>query len=279
MFYLYKDIQIDEFDINLPFNKLTNMLSKSLKKFITSLNHKKFRKQYTAFFAEGDKLNHDLIGSEIQCSELLATANWLNKNKKFLLKDIKITEVTEPELKNISNLKSPPPVIGIYKTGERQLKAEELADSLALALDGVQDPGNMGTIIRIADWFGIKNIVCSENCADIHNPKVVQSSMGAIARVAVDYTNLSTFIEEYKQKTKLPVYGTFLEGENIYNQSLSKSGMIVMGSEGKGISPEIEKLISDKLFIPNFPTDEPTSESLNVSVATAIVCSEFRRRG
>ncbi len=255
------------------------MLSKSLKKYITSLNHKKYRKQLCAFCAEGDKLNHDLITSKIECTELLATFQWMDKNRNLPLKGIKITEVSESELKRVSNLKSPPPVIGIYKIAEHPLRIAELSGSLILALDGVQDPGNMGTIIRIADWFGISNIICSEESADIYNPKVVQASMGAIARVAVHYTNLSTFIEEYKQKTKLPVYGTFLEGNNIYNQNLSKSGMIVMGSEGKGISPEIEKLISDKLFIPSFPSDEPTSESLNVSVATAIVCSEFRRMG
>ena len=276
--FLYKDIQIDEIDINLPFNKLINMLSKSLKKYITSLNHKKYRKQFNTFCAEGDKLNHDLILSEIQCTELLATFQWMNKNRNLPLKDIKITEVSESELRSISNLKSPPPVIGIYKIAEHPLKVEKLSGSLVLALDGVQDPGNMGTIIRIADWFGINNIICSEESADIYNPKVVQASMGAIARVAVHYTNLNTLIEEYKQKTKLPVYGTFLEGENIYSQNLSKSGMIVMGSEGKGISPKIEKTISDKLFIPSFPSDESTSESLNVSVATAVVCSEFRRR-
>ena len=253
------------------------MLSKSLKKYITSLHHKKYRKQHGAFCAEGDKLNHDLITSEIECTELLATYQWFDKNRNLPLKGIKTTEVTEPELRSISNLKSPPPVIGIYKISEHSLKVEEFSDSLVLALDGVQDPGNMGTIIRIADWFGIRNIVCSDESADIYNPKVVQASMGAIARVAVHYTNLSTFIEEYKQKTNLPVYGTFLEGKNIYNQSLSNSGMIVMGSEGKGISPKIEMLISEKLFIPNFPSDEPTSESLNVSVATAIICSEFRR--
>jgi len=275
--FLHKDIQIDEIDINLPFNKLINMLSKNLKKYITSLHHKKYRKQHSAFCAEGDKLNHDLITSKMHCAELLATSEWLNKNKKLLLKGIKTTEVSKSELKSLSNLKSVPPVIGIYNIAEYQLNIERLSDSLVLALDGVQDPGNLGTIIRVADWFGINNIICSNESADIYNPKVVQASMGAIARVTVHYTNLCTFIEEYRSKNNLPVYGTFLKGENIYNHSLSKSGMVVMGSEGKGISSEIEKLISDKLFIPNFPLDEPTSESLNVSVATAIACSEFRR--
>ena len=255
------------------------MLSKSLKKYITSLHLKKYRKQFNAFCAEGDKLNHDLITSETHCKELLATSQWLDKNGKLIPGETKVTEVTETELKSISNLKSPPPVIGIYKIAEQLLNIKELTDSLVIALDGVQNPGNMGTIIRIADWFGIDNIICSEDSADIYNPKVVQASMGAIARVAVHYTNLSAFVEEYKQKTNLPVYGTFLEGENIYNQSLTESGMVVMGSEGNGISLEVEKLISDKLFIPNFPPEVPTSESLNVSVATAVVCSEFRRRG
>lgn len=275
--FLHKDIQIDEIDINLPFNKLINMLSKKLKKYITSLQYKKQRTEHGVFCAEGDKLNNDLLTSELACSELLATSAWIKKNRTVINKKIKVTEVSESEIKSVSRLKSPPPVIGIYKISEHLLNAEELHDSLVLVLDGVQDPGNMGTIIRIADWFGVANIICSEESADIYNPKVVQASMGAIARVAVHYTNLKTFIEEYISITNLPVYGTFLEGENIYNQNLSKNGMIVMGSEGRGISPEIEKLISNKLFIPNFPAENPTSESLNVSVATAIVCSEFRR--
>ena len=262
----------------MSFNKPINMLSKNKKKFVTSLIHKKYRNQFNAFCAEGDKLNLDLISSETSCIELIATEEWIKNNKNLLTENIIITITTETELKSVSNLKSPPPVIGIYEITKHQLMIEQLSDSLIIVLDGVQDPGNMGTIIRIADWFGINNIICSEDSADIYNPKVVQASMGAIARVKVQYVDLPSFIKRYKTKIRLPVYGTFLEGENIYSQGLSKNGMIIMGSEGKGISADIEKLISNKLFIPSFTTEEPTSESLNVSVATAIICSEFRRR-
>ena len=146
---------------------------------------------------------------------------------------------------------------------------------LSLVLDGVQDPGNVGTIVRIADWYGIQNIFCSYDCADMFNPKTVQATMGSIARVKVIYTDIIAFIDKCNN---LPVYGTFLRGKNIYKESLSNNGLIVMGSEGKGISSEVEKLVTDRLFIPNFPTDSKSSESLNVAVATAITCSEFRRR-
>jgi len=252
------------------------MISKNKKKFLTSLQQKKYRKKYTAFMGEGHKINFDLLTENISCLEIFATREWIDENTDILPE--KVTEVTIAELKNISTLKSPPPVIGVYEMKSFEPDVKGLKDVLLLALDGVQDPGNMGTIIRIADWFGIKNVICSEDTADVYNPKVVQATMGAIARVKVHYVDLPEFIDDYKNKSGLPVYGTFLEGENIYGKTLSGTGMIVMGNEGKGISREIEKLITDKLFIPNYPLGAPTSESLNVAVATAVVCSEFRRR-
>jgi len=144
-------------------------------------------------------------------------------------------------------------------------------------LDDIQDPGNLGTIIRIADWFGVKHIFCSKNTVDLYNPKVIQATMGALARVKVIYTELPLLVKKYVSPD-FPVYGTFLEGETIYNSELSTKGFIIMGNEGKGISSELKPLVNKKLFIPNFPSDQPTSESLNVSVACSIVCSEFRRR-
>jgi TrmH family RNA methyltransferase len=141
----------------------------------------------------------------------------------------------------------------------------------------VQDPGNLGTIIRIADWFGIRNIVCSHDTADCYNPKVVQASMGAIFRVRMHYLDLAVFLAEGSQN-KVPVYGTFMEGENIYQSGLSANGILVMGNEGNGISPKIEKLVQHKIHIPSFSFGETGSESLNVATATAICCSEFRRR-
>jgi TrmH family RNA methyltransferase len=149
-----------------------------------------------------------------------------------------------------------------------------LDGKLSLALDTVQDPGNLGTIIRIADWFGIEHVLCSKETVEVYNPKVVQATMGALARVSVHYVDLVEVLKE----TSLPVYGTFLEGEDIYGEALSAEGVIVMGNEGNGVSEEVKKLVSRKLYIPNFPKGRETSESLNVAVATAITCAEFRRR-
>lgn len=156
------------------------------------------------------------------------------------------------------------------------ISKEVLAGELSLALDDIQDPGNLGTIIRIADWFGIKNIFCSEFTADAYGSKVVQASMGALARVNMHYVNLPAFLSEIKD---IPVYGTFLEGLNIYPEKLSANGIIVMGNEGNGISREVAELVTHKLMIPSYPEHVPTSESLNVAVAAAIVCAEFRKRG
>ena len=154
---------------------------------------------------------------------------------------------------------------------------EEIAGDLCLALDGVQDPGNLGTIIRLADWFGIKNILCSEDTVDLYNPKTIQATMGAIARIRLHYGNLPNYLQ-WANEMEIPVYGTFLEGEAIYSASLSPNGIIVMGNEGKGISDDVEPFIQYKIHIPNFPADRMTSESLNVAMATSITCSEFRRR-
>lgn len=143
-------------------------------------------------------------------------------------------------------------------------------------LDGVQDPGNLGTIIRIADWFGIENVICSADTADAYNPKVVQATMGSIARVKVTYMNLSVLFDSLSKD--FPIYGTLLEGDNIYNQELTEVGLIVMGNEGKGISPAIRNLVNRALRIPNYPEGRATADSLNVAIATAIVCAEFRRR-
>jgi len=174
-----------------------------------------------------------------------------------------------------SHLKTPPQLIGIFYQPKNALEEIEFVGKLHLVLDGIQDPGNMGTIVRLSDWFGIQHVFCSPDTADIFNPKTVQATMGAIARVNVHYVDLKDLLT---RNNSLPVFGTLLEGENIYKAELPKNGFIVMGNEGKGISPDIQKLITHKLFIPNYPTNSQTSESLNVAVAAAIVCSEFRRR-
>lgn len=247
-------------------------LSKNRIKYIRSLELKKKRKEENVFVAEGPKLIEDIIHA-FPCRYLFATDEWLNQNT-----DAQATEiigVTSEELSKISLLKHPQQVLGVFEQPEYTIDYSVVGDSLCLALDDIQDPGNLGTIIRLADWFGIEHLFCSPNTADVYNPKTVQATMGAIARVRVHYVSLPQLIHSM---TNYPVYGTFLDGENIYNESLTTRGLIVMGNEGNGISPDIAKLINKRLYIPNYPNERETSESLNVAIATAIVCSEFRRQ-
>ena len=250
------------------------MISKSLLKLIRSLEQRKFRKESGLFVAEGGKTVQDLIDLGIESTNIIATEEWLKSHK--LNTKTAITVVSDDEMKKASFLRTPQGVLAIFKQQTHEFDHAIPEQELCLALDNVQDPGNMGTIIRIADWFGIKNIYCSNGTVDIYNPKTVQATMGAIGRVKIHYTNLPQLIAELNKRT--PIYGTFLDGENIYSHSLSNRGLIVMGNEGNGISEECGKLIKERLLIPNYPAGCKTSESLNVSVATAIVCSEFRRR-
>ncbi len=248
------------------------MLSKNKIKYIRSLELKKNRKEAQAFLAEGHKLVGDLL-SHFPCLLIVATSRWLQNHAEIQAEEI--IEVTEEELARASLLKAPQEVLGVFKQPQYLFNPNIAKEQLCLALDDVQDPGNLGTIVRIADWFGIKHIFCSTGTADIYNPKTVQATMGAIARVKLHYCNLS---EVLGSLTDIPVFGTFLDGENIYTQELSNHGIIVMGNEGKGISPNVSRFVNSKLLIPNFPQGCETSESLNVAVATAITCSEFRRR-
>lgn len=251
------------------------MLSKNKIKLIQSLDLKKFRDEHQLYIAEGNKLVEDLLQARCPIQTIVATNLWLRDNA--IHKEIEIIEATEEDLKKISHLKTAPPVIALVKIPDNQTIAAPDKDNLVLVLDAIQDPGNMGTIIRLADWFGIKEIVCSQNTVDCYNPKVVQATMGAIARIKVQYTD----IESYTQKAKnqhIPVYGTFLEGKNIYTEKLSANGIIVMGNEGKGISAGVEANVTHKILIPDFAKPGGKPESLNVSVAAAIVCSEFKRR-
>ena len=247
-------------------------LSKNRIKYIHSLELKKNRKADKVFLAEGPKLVGDLSG-HFPCCFLVATSEWLSQNHHLPLTDV--TEVSEEELSRASLLKTPQQVLAVFKQPEDETDASVIGRSLCLALDDVQDPGNLGTIIRLADWFGIEHIFCSPNTVDAYNPKTVQATMGGIARVKLHYTPLPALIGSL---TDIPVYGTFLDGENIYGQPLSENGLIVMGNEGNGIGEEVRQLINRKLYIPNYPADRETSESLNVAIATAVVCAEFRRQ-
>ena len=248
------------------------MLSKNKIKYIRSLEQKKYRKEEKAFLAEGHKLVGDLSG-HFECRLLAATSTWLESHPD--IKADEIVEVSEEELKKASLLKTPQDVLAVFRIPETDPGTRDIAGSLCLALDDVQDPGNLGTILRTADWFGIRHVFCAIGTADAYNPKTVQATMGALARVRIHYCDLKDLIGTLPD---MPVYGTFLDGKNIYGQELTPHGLIVMGNEGKGISQEMEKLVNRRLLIPNYPQGEETSESLNVATATAIVCAEFRRR-
>jgi TrmH family RNA methyltransferase len=255
------------------------MLSINKRKLIVSLSRKKQRESQRLFVAEGVKLVSDLIAGGVKPKFVLVVESSFSVHEKELLfGDIEIVECQPSEMKEVSLLSTPSVVLGVFHYADTGFKLDERPDDLILMLDGIQDPGNMGTIVRVADWFGIRKIVCSHSCVDIYNPKVVQSTMGAIARVAVVETDLAEYLKVNESRWQLPVYGTFLEGRNIYTSDLAKSGFIVMGSEGSGISSDVAGYVTQKLLIPSFPVGQTTSESLNVSTATAIVCSEFRRR-
>ena len=250
------------------------MLSKNDIKNIKSLEHKKFRTEKGLFIAEGHKTVLELTG-KFSCTLLAATQDWLDCHRNIPAE--RIESVTTDELKRASLLQSPQDVLAVFRIPKSEIKMSDTAqNNLVLALDDVQDPGNLGTIIRLADWFGIKDVFCSKGTADIYNPKAVQATMGALARVRVLYTDLKQSIKELPES--VPVYGTFLDGEIIYDTKLSANGVIIMGNEGNGITPEIKQSVTHKLYIPNWPKGAPTSESLNVAIATAVVCSEFRRR-
>lgn len=248
------------------------MLSKNKIKYIHSLELKKNRKEERVFVAEGHKLVGDLMG-HFPCRLLVATGKWFSSHPDCLADEM--IEVTQDELSHASLQKAPQEVLAIFEQPAYELDSKIISSSLCLALDDVQDPGNLGTIIRLADWFGIEDIFCSIGTVDVFNPKTIQATMGAIARVRVHYCDLPELIASLKG---VPVYGTFLDGKVIYSETLSANGLIVMGNEGKGVSEEVKSLINKRLYIPNYPQERETSESLNVAIATAVVCAEFRRR-
>ena len=248
------------------------MISKNQIKFIRQLEQKKFRKRENCFVAEGPKVVGDLM-KRYQPKAIFATDEW---RPEGISETSSLTRVTDEELRRISFLQTPQQVLALFPIPEAASSIFHHPSSLSLALDGIQDPGNLGTIIRIADWFGIDTIYCSEDTADAYNPKVVQATMGSLAHVHIIYTDLLKLFESLPPS--YPVYGTLLDGNDIYQQPLSQEGIIVMGNEGNGISKAVRQRVTHRLLIPNFHQGE-SAESLNVAIATAITCSEFRRRG
>ena len=243
---------------------MSEHLSKNQIKWVRSLQQKKQRDAEGVFVAEGRK-----------CVEEL-------RNAFELVLMVTPDNATEVEIAQRSNLRTPQGVIGVFRRRSDEAKGERRearGEELIVALDGVQDPGNLGTIIRTCDWFGVHDIYCSKDTADCYNPKVVQATMGALARVRVHYINIEEWLTE-KRNTGVPIYGTLLEGGNMYKDGAiadKNKGVIIMGNEGNGISPAIRELITHPIRIPSFPEDAETSESLNVGIATAIVLAEFRR--
>lgn len=251
------------------------MISKAKIKYIHSLELKKNRKAERVFVAEGPKVVADLM-EMITPRVIVATEQWLSNFSCSLSSSTEIITVTDEELRKVSFLQHPQHVLAVFPQPDATNDATiNPNDELILALDGVQDPGNLGTIIRIADWFGITHIVCSMESADVWNPKVVQATMGSIARVRVIYRPLTEFLSNLPADT--PVYGTFLDGDDIHNAELYNRGVVIMGNEGNGISEDVARFVTQRILIPNYPTGRSTADSLNVAIATAITCYELRR--
>ena len=245
------------------------MLSKSQISLLKSLQQKKERIEHRLFLVEGYKSVIEFINSPYQVEAIYHTTSFDPKVLKLSQK-INLCEISVTDLEKISSLKTPQEITSLIKMPDwPPLNYTILKQKFSLVLDGLQDPGNMGTIIRIADWFGIKNIICSDDTVDVYNPKVVQASMGSLSRINVYYTNLTAIL----QQTGLPAFGAMLTGENIYRTDFGEEGLIVLGNEGSGIRPEVERLVSKAVTIPR----KGKAESLNVAIAAALFCSEINR--
>ena len=241
------------------------MVSKNQIKLISSLHQKKYRIAHQLFIAEGVKGINELLQSNFELEHLYVTIDEFKS-----VSTTQKTVISDADLKKISALTTPNTCLAVFKIPKEK---PVLNKGLIVALDTIRDPGNMGTILRLCDWFGINQVVCSKETVDLYNPKVVQATMGSIARVNVNYLNLKDFLET----TSLPIYGTFMDGEDIYNSEITNEGIIILGNEANGISKEIEKLVTKRITIPRFGNLQQT-ESLNVATATAIVLCEFKRR-
>jgi len=219
----------------------------------------------------------EALRSDYQIETLVCTIQFADQHPEIRSKAKEIIIADKDLIQKASLLQNPQEVLAIVMQPELNIPELNLDTELCLALDFIQDPGNLGTILRIADWFGIDTVICSENTVDVFNPKVVQASMGAIFRIKIGYTNLESFLLE-ASKSEIPVYGTFMDGNNIYTETLTKSGIVVLGNEGNGISDSIASLVTRRIAIPTFSTNPNKAESLNVAIAASICCSEFRRR-
>jgi TrmH family RNA methyltransferase len=244
------------------------MISKEQIKSIRLLRQKKYRDKWGLFIAEGPKVIRELVDSKYIAKDFFCVEEYVDKN---IISNVHV--VKQEELQSISALTTANQVLGVFQKPEIIYNEDSIQHELILALDDIRDPGNLGTIIRIADWFGINNIICSESTVDVYNPKVIQSTMGSIARVSTHSMELEVALKKFNT-----IYAAVLEGENIYSTDLSSSGVILIGNESNGISDKLMQYVSKKISIPNFGGNTKLAESLNAAVATAVICSEFRRR-
>ena len=259
------------------------MISTSQSKLIRSLRQKKYRDQSRLYLAEGEKMVIELLagkgGLAHQIQELFASRDWIDRNEDLLdqFKN-RVNEASAAELKKVSNLVTPQQVLALVNQPKRIFQLDPLLNNPVLAFESIRDPGNLGTIIRTADWFGIDHMVCSPDSADLYNPKVVQATMGAIARVEVYYTNIEQLLAESEMKKKI-VYGTFLEGENIYESKMEQNPLVLFGNESRGLSDRFDPFIHRRIAIPSYSRIGKGSESLNIASSVAVFCSELKRLG
>lgn len=246
------------------------MLTKATAKLIQSLKDKKARQESGLFVVEGTKTVTELAGSKIEVKSLFATAGWIQDNQHLFTNKVEIVEVSEQQLHQISFMQSPQQVLALAHIQQHNLPTRDIASQFVLALDTIQDPGNLGTIIRIADWYGIRHILCSPGCADVYNPKVIQATMGSFMRVHLHYLSLAEFFAEHRPT----VLGALMNGQNLHKAQLPVSGVLLIGNEGSGISAELQSYITTAITIPRIGE----AESLNAGVATAIICDAWARQ-
>ncbi|MDT8402017.1 MAG: RNA methyltransferase [Bacteroidales bacterium] len=257
----------------------TSMLSSSNIKLINSLRQKKYRERENLFVIEGDKLVSEYLASGRQVKLLLAVSEWIAKKDKTLLSRAKeIITVSEKEIAKVSQLTTPQGILAVANMERYQPDLASLTEKLSIALDDVQDPGNLGTIIRLAAWFGIEHILCSRGTVDLYNPKTVQSSMGAFLHVKVSYTDLAVTFSQLSE-SKLPVYAATLDGEQVHKINKTQHGLLLFGNEARGITAELLPYVTQKISIPPYRKALPGIDSLNVAMSAAIICNEFRRKG
>jgi len=255
------------------------MLTKNKIKQLQSLRESKQRQEQGLFLVEGPKWVSEILQSQMNIVELFAVDAWINHHQTLLVnKKFPVIPIDDMELKKISSLITPNAVVAVIRMPRPSLDPDLFQQDLCLMLDGIQDPGNLGTIIRIADWYGVQQIICSTDCVDLYNSKVIQASMGSLLRVKVIYKDLKEFLTSLP--SGIPIYGALLDGENIVLEKLSANGIIIIGNESKGISKSILPFITHKIKIPSFDIGdmEGKAESLNASIATSLICHEFRRR-